>query len=75
MVDANSKVEMKKKRKLEDDQQHTTDSTSSRISFPPDGYICNLCQQTGHWIQRESKDGMCLLSFGIDQYPESGIPL
>lgn len=46
-------MESKKKRKapLEDDEKDIKRTTTTVTSSPPDGYICNLCQQPGHWIQ------------------------
>jgi len=32
--------------------ESTNDSKHKAETFPPDGYICNLCGVSGHWIQQ-----------------------
>jgi len=55
---------IEKKRKHED----SNEASSSRKSTPPVGYTCNLCQQEGHWIQRESRNHECLLHDFIKKF-------
>ena len=46
-VSENSK---KRKAPVEDGEKDIK-ATTGTSSSPPDGYVCNLCQQPGHWIQ------------------------
>jgi hypothetical protein len=55
MVDAS----VEKKRK----QIDSSEAASTGKSTPPAGYVCNLCQQSGHWIQRESSNGKRVIGF------------
>jgi len=34
------------------DASSSADTTSKKLSFPPDAYTCKLCQVKGHWIQQ-----------------------
>ena len=37
------------------EETKATTTTNKHLSFPPEGYVCKLCHQPGHWLQQCSE--------------------
>ena len=38
-----------------EETKSTATTTNKHLSFPPEGYVCKLCHQPGHWLQQCSE--------------------